>query len=64
MIELGAGDWEAELRPETGGAIAALRYRGTDVLRPMPAGSDDVLQASCFPLAPYCNRIRDGRFGF
>lgn len=64
MIDLRAGDWEAELRPEIGGAIAALRYQGNDVLRPMPADSDDVLQASCFPLAPYCNRIRGGRFGF
>lgn len=64
MIALRAGDWEAELRPETGGAIAALRHRGIDILRPMPDDSNDVLQASCFPLAPYCNRIRDGRFAF
>ncbi|KRA80832.1 hypothetical protein ASD76_15720 [Altererythrobacter sp. Root672] len=57
-----AGEWAAEVRPEAGGSIAALRYRGVDVLRPMPAGSLDPLQASCFPLVPYCNRIASGRF--
>lgn len=57
-----AGDWQAELRPEIGGALAALRFRGSDVLRPMADGADDPLQSSCFPLAPYCNRIRDGHF--
>ena len=64
ILTLNSGDWQAELRPEVGGAIAALRYRGADVLRPMPAESADVLQAACFPLVPYCNRIRDARFGF
>lgn len=52
------------MRPEIGGAIATLRYRGTDVLRPMPADATSPLQAACFPLAPYCNRIRDGHFSF
>lgn len=64
MIELKSGDWEAELRPEIGGALATLRYRGTDVLRPMPSDATGPLQAACFPLAPWCNRIRDGRFRF
>ncbi|MBO9519233.1 MAG: aldose 1-epimerase [Porphyrobacter sp.] len=62
MISLTAGAWEAEVRPEAGGSIAALRYREIDVLRPMPAGSLDPLQAACFPLVPYCNRIASGRF--
>jgi len=63
-VTLISGDWEAELRPEIGGAIAALRHRGIDVLRPMPADAAGPLDAACFPLAPYCNRIRDGRFAF
>jgi aldose 1-epimerase len=28
----------------------------------MPRSSDDVLQSSCFPLIPYANRLKDGRF--
>jgi len=61
---LRAGEWEAELRPEIGGSLAALRWRGIDVLRAMPEGSTEPLEASCFPLVPYANRIRDGRFGW
>ena len=64
MIHLTSADWEAELRPEIGGSLAALRHRGVDVLRPMPPDSVDPLQAACFPLAPSCNRIRNGRFAF
>ena len=30
----------------------------------MPARSRDPLESACFPLAPYCNRIREGRFRF
>jgi len=64
VIELTAGDWSAQLRPDIGGALAALRYRGVDVLRPMPETANDPLQSACFPLAPWCNRIRDGHFTF
>jgi aldose 1-epimerase len=64
MITLRSGDWEAELRPEIGGAMTTLRYRGTDVLRPTPPGAANPLETGCFALAPYCNRIRDGRFAF
>jgi aldose 1-epimerase len=64
MLALKSDDWEAELRPEIGGAIAALRHRGIDVLRPTPPGARHPLETACFALAPYCNRIRDGRFCF
>lgn len=59
----GAG-WELELLPALGGAIGALTYRGADILRPTPAGATDPLQAACFPLVPYANRIAGGRFHF
>lgn len=64
MIALASGSWSAEVRPEVGGSLAALRHRGTDILRPMRAGSTNPLDAACFPLVPYCNRIRDARFRF
>ena len=63
-MKLALSHWQAEVRPEVGGSLAALRYRGTDILRPMPASATSPLDAACFPLAPYCNRIRDGRFRF
>lgn len=64
MIELTAGGWRAALRPEIGGSIAALEYDGVPVLRTMGTDADHPLQAACFPLVPYCNRIAEGRFMF
>lgn len=64
MIELRRGDWRLVLRPEVGGAIASLTRNGVDILRRMPDGSTDVLEAACFPLTPYANRIASGVFEF
>jgi aldose 1-epimerase len=61
---LRSGGWEARLRPDVGGSLASLTYQGREVLRTMPDSSASPLDAACFPLAPYCNRIRDGRFAF
>jgi len=63
-IALSAGLWRAKLRPEVGGSLAALDCAGVPVLRTMVDDAADPLQAACFPLVPYCNRIRDGRFRF
>jgi aldose 1-epimerase len=63
-LTLRGGDWEAWLRPEVGGSLAGLAYQGREVLRTMPDRSVSPLDAACFPLVPYCNRIRDGRFTF
>lgn len=61
---LAAHGWDVELLPELGGAIAALRHEGCDILRPAGPGISDPLTAACFPLVPYANRIADGRFEF
>jgi aldose 1-epimerase len=63
-LRLAGGGWQAEMRPEIGGSLASLTFEGREVLRTMPESSASPLEAACFPLAPYCNRIRDGRFGF
>lgn len=62
MISLAAGAWRAQLRPEIGGSIAALSRSGIPILRSMPDMADQPLQAACFPLVPYANRIAQGRF--
>jgi aldose 1-epimerase len=64
MLTLRAGGWEATLRPEVGASLASLTLDGTEVLRMMPESSTSPLDAACFPLVPYCNRIRDGHFTF
>jgi aldose 1-epimerase len=63
-LRLAAHGFELELAPGVGGAITAFRLHGQDLMRPAPADLSDVLQAACFPLVPYVNRVRDGRFLF
>jgi aldose 1-epimerase len=62
MIRLAVADLELTLEPALGGSVRTFRKTGVDVLRPTPDDAADVLQTACFPLVPYANRIRDGRF--
>ena len=68
LIGLRAGPLEVDLTPEIGGSIARFDWvRGQDrrpVMRPGLVDYADALHSSCFPLAPYSNRIRGGRFEF
>jgi len=64
IITLRAGALRLDLAPQVGGAIARFDAGGQPVMRPAPADLDDPLAASCFPLAPFSNRVRDGRFAF
>lgn len=71
VIELGSGAARCAAAPRLGGTIAGFwwerRGRRIDWLRPAsPAGlaAGDPRQMACFPLVPYSNRIRDGRFRF
>lgn len=55
---LAHGDCRADVHPATGGALAAFRWRGRDILRAAPANAG-VRQMACYPLVPYSNRIGD-----
>lgn len=59
---LAAGDLRVEVAPAVGGSVARFDRGGQALLRPAPDGADDVLAMACFPLVPYCNRIRGGTF--
>jgi len=63
-LALAGAGWELQLLPALGGAIGALHHCGADILRPTPNAATDPLQAGCFPLVPYANRIAGGRFTF
>lgn len=63
-VRLKAGELELELAPEVGGSVAAFRLAGTPVFRESPADLRDAGDAACFPLVPFSNRVRDGRFSF
>ncbi|WP_432155925.1 aldose 1-epimerase [Streptomyces sp. bgisy153] len=54
-ITLTAGDAEAVVEAGNGGRVGALRVGGLDLLR---RGE----RFGCFPMVPWCGRIRDGRF--
>ena len=65
---LHADGLEAGLKPHAGGAFTHfcdLSSSGpVDLFRRGDAGSDDPLDSAGFPLVPFCNRVRDGRFRF
>jgi aldose 1-epimerase len=67
LLSLQAGRLALDLAPQAGGSIAALRFDGVDLLRPMPAeaiASGRGNGAAGYPLVPYSNRIADGRLAF
>jgi aldose 1-epimerase len=61
--------FELELDPATGGSVTRFRRKRDNapaepIFRDAPTELSDVGDASAFPLVPFCNRIRDGRFTF
>jgi aldose 1-epimerase len=70
-ILLRDGDITVGLAPDCGGALTRFEVRThrsvSEVLRPSVEGSHAIpcsLSSSCFPLVPYCGRLREGRFEF
>ena len=71
VITLRSGDFVAQVAPSAGGSITRYGWESGDGslewLR--PASADDLANAvptgmACFPLVPFSNRIRNGRFAF
>src|SRR5689334_23470094 len=67
-VTLSAGRLKLTLNPYVGGSISAFEWIGDDgsrpILRKCNSLSKNVLDAACFPLVPYVNRIRGGCFTF
>jgi aldose 1-epimerase len=67
-ITLRSGPLRLMLAPALGGCIAGFEWTdggsAQPILRPCPDPLDKVLDAACFPLVPYVNRIRGGAFTF
>ena len=68
LLRLSAGPLELALSPAVGGSIARFDYRHGASRVPILRGCEGVpnhaLEAASFPLVPYVNRIRNGRFDF
>lgn len=68
IATLSAGRLKLRLNPSIGGSISAFEWSGggsaRPILRECHSRNENVLDASCFPLVPYVNRIRGGCFTF
>jgi aldose 1-epimerase len=68
MVKLAAGNLGLALSPLIGGAISAFAWTRPGAPRPIlrkcHSPLEKVLDAASFPLVPYVNRIRRGRFAF
>ena len=68
LLILATGDLELALAPGVGGCVASFERRTADrsvrLLRGERRVPERVLDAASFPLVPYVNRIRGGRFSF
>ena len=60
-LSLAAGNLRLELSPSIGGCISAFEWEGEGgarpILRKCHTPLEKVLDAGCFPLVPYVNRI-------
>jgi aldose 1-epimerase len=69
LLTLSSGPLELQLVPPQGGSVARLDYltsQGERIpcLRGVEGQSANPLDLACFPLVPFVNRIRGGRFVF
>lgn len=68
LLRLLTGPLELVLAPAIGGGIARFDHQGdgrrTPVLRGPDGAPDGVLSLGSFPLVPFSNRVRGGRFAF
>ena len=68
-VELHNGNLSLALNPSIGGSIARFDWiqpgaSRIPLMRGCHSGSINVLEAACFPLVPFVNRIRSSRFTF
>lgn len=68
IVSLRAGPLRVELSPLIGGSISAFEWVGEGapraILRKCNKQLQKVLDSASFPLVPYVNRIRGGRFSY
>lgn len=68
LLRLAAGRLRLVMAPGAGGSILRLDHveggETLQVLRGIDHVPELIVDAACFPLVPFCNRIRDGRFIF
>lgn len=58
---LRANDWKLVMDPDMGAAVTSLTHRGSAVLQNRAPRVVNAMDAACFALVPFANRIADGR---
>lgn len=61
-LGLAVGELELDLTPKIGGSIARFQRGDQELMRASPPGASDPGDMANFPLVPFSNRIRGGRF--
>lgn len=67
ILDFTYGGWTLRIAPRHGASIVACKHEGLDILRPAPQDwltRANIFDVSHFPLAPYSNRIENGKFSF
>lgn len=67
LLALRAGDLALDIAPASGGIIAGFRHRDIPLMRAPDAGlvaAGNPRGGASWPLVPYSNRIRNGRFSW
>lgn len=68
MLTLSSNGLDLEIVPSLGGAVANFAWTGGGdrfpILRQSHSPLENILDAACFPLVPFANRIRGGQFAF
>lgn len=66
MLTLENERFLVSIDPDRGGSVAGFRFvDGPEILRPARwKTAPDATDSACFPMVPFCNRIRDNRFVF
>jgi aldose 1-epimerase len=64
LVTLGLGDTHVAIDLATGGRIARLTAGGVDLIAPRRPDDDARLGWGSYPMAPFANRVCDGRFEF
>ena len=62
LVAIQSDDLRLHVRPELGGCIEGLWWKGLPVLRSSPAGSlQNVRLSGCYPLIPFSNRVAQAK---
>lgn len=65
LLGIGSGALSLDIAPEAGGRIAQIRCDGIEqLLGHGEHGATTAISWGCYPMLPWCGRIRHGRFAF